>query len=282
MIKRILVPLDPSPFTETALEIACFIAKRHDAELTGLVILDVPGIEKSIGAIPAGGLHYAEKLKQIKAKEARERIEQLLTKFRAKCRKEDVRYHEAEHQGSPSERIIIESNFYDAVTIGMRTHFRFEDSQKGGDTLEDILDESVTPIYAVPAEYSFTKAPGESFKVLIAYDNSLPAARALQRFAQFAIPEAQEVILLSADRNQTAAEFYLSQAEAYLHAHSISRVTKEWTSGKVIDVVRDKYLDWADMIVAGAHSKKGMFDFKLGSLTRFLIKQAKKPLLIGQ
>jgi len=283
MIKRILVPLDPSPYTETALEIACFIAKRHDAELTGLVILDVAGIEKSIGAVPAGGLHYAEKLKQVKAKEAGERIEQLLAKFRAKCRREGVRHREAEHQGSPSERIISESNYYDAVTIGMRTHFRFEDSNKGGDTLEEILDESVTPVYAVPAKYSFAKAAGESLtKVLIAYDNSLPAARALQRFAQFAIPETQEAILLSAGRDQAAAEFYLSQAEAYLHAHGITRVTTEWTSGKIIDAVRDKYLDWADMVVAGAHSKRGLLDFKLGSLTKFLIKQAKKPLLIGQ
>jgi nucleotide-binding universal stress UspA family protein len=206
----------------------------------------------------------------------------LLAKFRAKCQQEKVRYCEARHQGSPSERIISESNYYDAVTIGMRTHFRFADSQQGGDTLEDILDESVTPVYAVPAEYSFTKAPGESFKVLIAYDDSLPAARALQRFAQFVIPEAQEVILLSADRNQAAAEFYLTQAAAYLRAHSISRVAKEWTSGKIINIIRDKYLDWADMVVVGAHSKRGLFDFKLGSLTRFLIKQAKKPLLIGQ
>jgi hypothetical protein len=34
MIKRILIPLDPSPYTETALEMACFMAKHHHAELT--------------------------------------------------------------------------------------------------------------------------------------------------------------------------------------------------------------------------------------------------------
>jgi nucleotide-binding universal stress UspA family protein len=227
-------------------------------------------------------LHYAERLKQVKAKAAQERVEQLLAKFRAKCQNDKVRYREAEHQGSPSERIISESNYYDAVVMGMRTHFRFEDESPDGETLEDLLDESVTPVYAVPAEYSFTKAPGESFKVLIAYDNSLPAARALQRFAQFVIPEVQEVLLLAADRDKVAAEFYLTQAAAYLQAHSITRVTKEYASGTIIEVVESKYLDWADMVVMGAHSKRGLFDFKLGSLTKFLIERAQKPLLIGQ
>ena len=34
--------------------------------------------------------------------------------------------------------------------------------------------------------------------------------------------------------------------------------------------------------VINAHSKRGMFDFMIGSLTRHLIEAAKKPLLIGQ
>ena len=52
MIKRILLPLDSSPYTDTAMEIGCDLAERHGAELTGLVILDIPGIEKSIGPVP--------------------------------------------------------------------------------------------------------------------------------------------------------------------------------------------------------------------------------------
>ncbi len=66
MIRRILIPLDPSPYSESALQLACIIAKEYDAEVTGLVILDIPGIEDSIGPVPIGGIHLAEKLEKEK------------------------------------------------------------------------------------------------------------------------------------------------------------------------------------------------------------------------
>ena len=46
VIKRILIPLDPSPYSKSALNLACIIAKVYNDELTGLVILDIPGIEE--------------------------------------------------------------------------------------------------------------------------------------------------------------------------------------------------------------------------------------------
>jgi nucleotide-binding universal stress UspA family protein len=66
MIKSILIPLDPSVYTDMALEMGCFLAKQHDAELSGLVVLDIPGIRKSVGPTPAGGSYYAEKLEKRK------------------------------------------------------------------------------------------------------------------------------------------------------------------------------------------------------------------------
>ena len=112
MIKRILVPLDPSPFSETAVELGCKIAKNNNAELTGLVVLDIPGIEKSVGPIPVGGIYYAEQLEAAKQKEAQERISKLLDKFKKKCDREGIKHRVAEFQGSPSDGIIKESIFF--------------------------------------------------------------------------------------------------------------------------------------------------------------------------
>ena len=282
MINRILIPLDPSPYTETALEIGCFIAKHHGAELTGLVVLDIPGIKKSVGPAPIGGIHYAEKMEEFKEKEAKERIQLLMSKFREKCEKEGVGYRESKHQGSPSEQIIGESIYYDAVMMGMRTYFHFETSDKPGDTLDKILDHSITPIYGIPERYSFPNIPKEKVKVLIAFDGSLPAARALQRFAQLSLPDLMEVMLLTSEQNKDVAEYHLEQATAYLNTHSIFEIKREWTSKEIIPAIEEKYLDWANVVVVGAHSKKGIIDFMLGSLTKYLIKVAKKPVLISQ
>jgi nucleotide-binding universal stress UspA family protein len=282
MLKRILIPLDPSPYTETALEIGTTMARMYDAELTGLVILDLPGIEKSIGPIPLGGLYYADRLEKQKEKEANERIHSLLKKFGDICKNEGVHYREAEQQGSPSERILQEAIFFDAIIIGMRTHFHFETSEKPGDSLEKIMEETITPIYAVPEKYNFPDIPNEKIRVLIAFDGSLPAARAMQRFAQLVKPNLFEVTLLISEGDKAKADYYLNQAQAYLTIHGIEKIHKKWVEEDIIDAIEEIYLDWAHVVVVGAHSKKGIFGFKVGSLTTHLIKANRKPLLIGQ
>ncbi len=118
--------------------------------------------------------------------------------------------------------------------------------------------------------------------MLIAFDGSLPSARALQRFAQLAVPDTTEVTLLMSDPKREAAGYYLDQAEAYLNTHSIHDVKKEWTSQNIIKAMEEQYLDSATIVVVGAHSKKGLYDFMVGSLTKYLIKVAKKPMIIGQ
>ena len=281
MIKRILVPLDPSPYTDAALECACAIARQHDAELTGLVILDIPGIERSIGPAPIGAYHYAEHLEEHRKQEASERIHSLLTKFKKKCQQEGVAHCEAERQGSPCDRILAESPYYDAVVIGLRTYFNFETSDKPGDSLEELLDHSVTPVYGVPKNFSLAHLSEGELKALIAFDGSLPAGRALQSFAQLALADQVEVTLLTSNENEEEARYYLDQAATYLKAHNLRNVKQEWTSRDIIQAMEEQYLDWADFVVVGPHAKRGLLDFILGSLTRYLIKADKKPLLIG-
>ncbi len=282
MIKRILIPLDPSPYTEAALEIGCIVAKRHDAEITGLVILDIPGIKKTVGPVPLGAIEYADKLEHLKEKEAHEHVHKLLSNFREKCTKEGVRFREAELQGSPSERIIRESIYYDLAVIGLRTFFHYPPSDKPGDTLDEVMDRSITPIIGVPQTLTFPDISKEKIKVLVAFDGSLPSASALQSFVKFSMPDAMQVVLLTSDDNNDAAEYHLTQAEAFLRAHSVFNIKKEKTSENIKKIVNEKYLNWADLIVVGAHSKSGIFDFMVGSLTKELIKTDEKLLLISQ
>lgn len=282
MIKRILIPLDSSPYTESALEIGCIIARQHNAEITGLVILDIPGIKKSVGPVPLGAIEYAERLEQMKEKQAHDHIHELLAKFKEKCTNEGVRFTEAEMQGCPSERIIRESIYYDLVIIGLRTFFHFPKSDKPGDTLDEVMDQSITPILGVPKSFTFPDVSKQKIKVLIAFDGSLPSANAMQDFIPFALPDVMEVVLLTSSDNNDTADYHLTQAEAYLKAHSIFNVKKEKTSEDIKKVVMQKYLNWATLIVVGTHSKSGIFDFMVGSLTKQLIKADKKPLLISQ
>ncbi len=278
MLKRILLPLDPTPYTNTASFIACKIAKLHAAEITGLVILDIPGIEKSIGPIPMGALHYAEKIELAKKVEASQRIEQLLEKFRKTCEEQLVPYKEAHDQGYPSKAIMHATRFYDLMIIGLRNFFDFETGAKEGTSLTKLLDKSITPVLGVPKTYEIP----EILKVLVAYDGSLPASRALQRFGQLRNPEAMEITLLNSSDDKKMGMYLLDQAEQYLHVHGMKNIKKEWTSEDILNVVDHMYYDRYDSFVVGAHAREGIFDFMLGSLTSFLIERGEKPVFIGQ
>jgi len=277
-----LTPLDPSPYSETALNFACIIAKLYDAEVTGMVILDIPGIEDSIGPVPIGGIHRAEKLEKGKKEEARKRIEVLIEKFKIKCEKEGVRYREAQRQGSPSTQILDESIYYDLLLIGLRTYFHFETSEKYGNSLDELLKQSITPIYGIPEVLHFTAKPDRKIRVLIAFDGSPLAARAMQRFSHLVAPDLYEITLLNSSDDKEEGRDILSRAEEYLNSHHILNIQKVCTNEDIIDVIQDEYYDKMDGFVVGAHSRDGLFDFLVGSLTKFLVKSAKKPVFIGQ
>lgn len=281
MIKRILVPLDSTPFTGKAIQMACRIAKLHDAEVRGLVVLNIPGIEKSIGPVPMGASHYAKVLEHKKIDIAEKVISDSIEIFRYYCEKEGVKHSEHHRQGLPANKILEESKFYDLVCIGMQTNFNLEDDDY--DTFDKILDNSVTPILAVPKDYEIPKA-GVKPKVLICFDGDFPSCQALHRFARlgWGLKESLEVKMLMSTDNKKYAEHYFKDAKLYLQSHGFDNISAEYTAEDIIKKVRTDYLDWPDMYVIGAHTDKGIFDFMAGSLMKFLITDSKKPIFLGQ
>jgi len=282
MLKSILVPLDPSPYSTNAVNAACRLAKYHNARLTGLVILDIPGIKKSAGPVPLGGAYYAERIEERHRKEAEKRVRQLLYDFSKKCEEAGVEHEEAENQGSPSERIIEESMYYDAMVIGLKTYFHFETSEEAGNTLDKILDDGITPIFGVPKDFIMPDPNKDKVKVLIPFNGAPPAARSLQRFASAMNPDLTIVKLLMCHDDRNYAGSVLDHASRYLDAHGFKSVETEISAVDVIDIIKDKYMDWPDAYVVGTHSKRGFFDFMVGSITKFLIRNSKKPVFIAQ
>lgn len=282
MIKRILVPLDFSQYTETAIQTACRYAKLHQAEVTGMVILDVPGIEHSIGPFPLGGEDYAERLEEHKLKQAKKHVRMLLDRFKTICENAKVNHREAEFQGSPSSTIVEEALFYDVVIMGLRTFFHFETGDEPGKTLDHILSHCETPIYGVPQNFTEPDWEKQDLHVLIGYDGSPLATTAMKRFLRMAPIEKIHVKLLMSDSDEKTAKRVLEKAEAYLEAYGVKKLEKAWTSKPIIEAVGKTYGKWADIFVVGAHSKKGLLDFMVGSLTKSLIKSAQKPVFIGQ
>lgn len=280
MINRILVPLDPSPFSSSAVEYALEIAKNNNAEITGLVILDIPGIESALNISSYRASYLFKNMEDSKVKEAKMRINFLLQNFEKRCKEENVKYRLAERQGVPAGQIIFESTFYDAVVIGLETHFHFETSTKSGDSLARLLDHTATPVYAVPQTFP-KKGEHNKMKILICFDGSLAAVRALHNFAKQGYPNVMEVKILMSHKDEGFAEYALEEAKQFLQSHLDLYITTEYIDQNITTVVKEKYYSDYDLFVLGVHSDKGILSFMKGSLSHYLLKTAEKPVVLS-
>ena len=61
MIKRILVGLGGTPFTTVSTQCATNLAKIHQAQTTGVTVVDMAKLGK-LGPVPAGGGFYGRRI----------------------------------------------------------------------------------------------------------------------------------------------------------------------------------------------------------------------------
>ena len=274
MIRRILLPLDSSKYTQTGLHYAIDLAKRYDAEISGMVVLDLPGINDSIGPYVAGGVEYAELFREKELKQAQEHIERLLHQFSETCQANNIKHREFEYQGSPSENIIKESFFFDLLIMGLRNYFHFDPTQVKEESLEKILDYTITPILAVPESNHSLK------NVLILCDGTPSSARALQRFSHIAERNTFRITLLATMKDKKEADFFLSRSTAYLEAYSLSSISTKWSPHPSREALEKEFLQDIDLIVFGIHQHKTLKEYILGDLARYFIRENRWALFI--
>ena len=164
----------------------------------------------------------------------------------------------------------------------MRSYFHFETSEKFGRSLDSLLKASITPIFGVPENFSLSEKPDRKLRILMAFDGSHLAARAMQHFSNLITPDLYKITVLNSSDSKKEGEVILSRAEEYLNSHDITNIQKVWTPDNIIDVIKNEYYESMDGFVVGTHSREGIFDFLVGSLTKYLVKSAMKPVFIGQ
>ena len=288
MINRILVCLDKSTYTDSAIDYACWLAKHHDASIEGLVVLDVEGIERSVGPVPLGAMRFAKTSIANKEESYHVLMEELLEKFSKRCESAGVRHTEFEMQGTPAEAILHESNYFDCVVVGLRTFFTYEsgagadgeygtDDDEPGDSLEKIMGQSLAPVFAVPLNWS----PDNELSALIAVNGSPHSMRALRQFARLYGRCKVKITLMHCSDTGNGSTEMLTKSAALLRAHGFDYVESKTESGDVREVMGSGYCEPFDLIALGANGKGGVVEFFTGSLCRDLIERGDKPLLIA-
>ncbi len=275
---RYLVPLDTSDHSRAATLRACEIAKRTNATLTGLAVVDSHGIQESV-ALPfmADYADFPRPNAVIRVHNAISKLDLAGEVFLNTCKEYEVKAEFLRLSGTPANGILDRIRFHDLGVFGMQSHFHFETEPENHDTLRLVLNHSAIPILLCP---SFESDPIR--RVIIAFDGSEPSTRAMHRFAEFWPIYKPEVRIVTGTGNAKSGGHLLDQAQKFLQRKGVETITTSLEQEALTDSFEKKHLEWSDLIVAGIRSRTSLKRFFIGSFANYLIEESHRSLLLSQ
>ncbi len=266
MLRNILLGLDGSPYSEAALELGIRWATRMRAALVGLAVIDEPSILKP-EPVGIGGSHYKQHCDQTRLEDAKCHVEAMLLVFAERCARAEVLYRALKDTGDPAQRILFHADDTDLTLLGQQTYFHFETQATPDQTLEKVLRRGHRPVVAVPREL-----PGDG-GVLVAYDGSRPAARALEAFRAVGLGQGLEVQVISIAADEKAAVRRAEEGTKFLRFYGLEAKARPVpsTQSPAELLLRQASELHAAMIVLGAYGRSRVSEFLFGSTTRSIL-----------
>jgi len=275
MLKSILVGLDGSPSGTTAIELGIEWAKKFNALLVGLGIVDEVSI-RTPEVEPLGSGYYKHERDEELVQKARQAVAQLLEQFGVRCAAANVSFNLLEESGSPADEILRESQRYDLVLFGHDTHFRFGMADRPDETPENVLKRGSRPVVIAPPKLD------SGSTVVLAYDGSPHADRALQAFQASGLDLEEEVCIFSTDSDPQAAARQAQRAAEFLRLHRINAVADavgpvDSVPQSIVAEVRRRN---ARLLVMGAYGHSLVREYLLGSTTAAVLKDSPVPVFL--
>jgi nucleotide-binding universal stress UspA family protein len=276
MMGGVLIGLDGSTYSQRAIELGIRWAQQAQALLAGIGILDEPGIQAG-EIVPLGGAAFKEHRDELRLAEAEDRLKDFYEQFEAACQQANVPRQIIHARGRPAEEILKVAPEFDMILLGRKTYFHFETSAEPDETtLEHVLRQGVRPVVAVPE----TLPAGSA--IVVAYDGSLQATRAVQTFLAVGLPRIHKVHVVSVDHEADIASKHARLAVHFFRHHRIEAEARPIASrASVADVLLEQVEQLqAGLLVMGAFGQSNMAEFFFGSVTQKIISETQVPLFL--
>ena len=275
MLTSILIGLDGSAYSDVAVELGIQWAKKFNALLVGLGIVDEPTICKR-EPVPLGGASYKHDRDEQLLADGRRKVEEFLERFGTQCAAAGVAYQEVEDVGMPYDEILRESHRYDLVLLGHETHFHFETSDRADETLWHVLRSESRPVVVAPAKLH----PGQS--VVVAYNASPQADRALQAFQTSGLDFGEEVHIICVDADEGKAAREAERAVEFLRPHGIRAVAvgRKPMGSIAQTILNEARRHQARLLVMGACGHSRLREVLLGSVTKTILRGSTVPVFL--
>jgi nucleotide-binding universal stress UspA family protein len=276
-----LVGIDVSAHRESLTGLAVRWSRRFGARLVGLGIVDEPGIRAIEPAWPVGGtpgkdpVYYAGYESRLAG--IHQDVDRVLADFQARCAQAEIDALTLKRVGSPATVLEQEAQVADLVLLPRGSRFRFTNrDHEPDDTVRKVLKNAPRPIVVVPA------TPVADGPIVIAYDGSLQAARALAAFEATGLGESGQVHIVCATTPGNGGAERAKRARQFLSLHKIEATVHMLESGgppAPMILERVKQLG-AGLLVMGAYGQPKLREFVIGSVTRTILEACPVPLLL--
>jgi nucleotide-binding universal stress UspA family protein len=277
MIKKILLAIDSDQDSNIAAKYAINLARRHDALVNCLAVIDLQSIESSTRGGGIGSFYYAEKLQEKLTDETRTLARKLMAEYEQIMVEAGIRHGEFIREGVPFERIVEDMKVHDILIVGKDPHFFYAHPKKDTHTVARVVKRTIAPTLVVDSVYRDVK------RVVIAYDGSDAAARAISRFVHLQ-PFGQNVAvdLLSVyQKDSSDVELMLNLMKEFISEHGFACNSVALSGSRTSDEII-KYVDETstDLLVAGAHAVSAIKRITFGSTTAGLMSNCTIPVFL--
>ncbi len=277
MIKDILVCLEGSPSTEAATRLGIDIASTCKAQLAGLAIIDEPDIRAG-AAMGIGGSAFKHERDEALMLDARKHADDWVALFERRCREANVTARGLEVVGRPADSILEEMDGHDLTIIGRDANFRFETEKEDLQTQDAILHRATRPVLLVPDGV----APTLGRVVLLAYDGSGAAKRALASFAESGLASGREVHVATIDENGARAWEMANRAVQMLAGAGVPakghNIVSLLSNADALAEQASKL--GAGLLVMGAFAHSRLRHLFSGSATQGLVEKSPIPIFL--
>ena len=283
-LKDILVHLDEGPRSNVRLKVAVDLARRHEAHLTGILVVELPGSDWFIGS----GMSFApgdamdQMLNSLRGTFTA-RAEATGQAFRETLRREGIEGELRTVEGDTVALVGLHARYADLTILGQPNE---EEPYKGPSAdavLVNVLMSSGRPVLAVPYAGEFEHV-GD--RVLVAWNASREATRAVNDALPLLRGATSVTVLAVNPRRGIAGLGDVPAADIALHlarhgvkaeaAHTIAEDIGE--ADALLSYAADL---GADLLVCGGYGHSRARELVFGGVTRTLLREMTVPMLLS-
>ena len=278
MYHSALVDLKAEGGNEVASEMAVDLAVRQHLQLSAIVVIDAAEIA-SAQPVPLGASAAKARRDDTLKRQAHEAAMKELDAFARRCDEHGLSCTTALREGPLDEEIPRAVQAFDLLVVS-----HGDSTEACGEPREDLsrlsrmLRSSARACLVVPCRAEAAQ------RVVVAYDGSLQAARALHDFAVSGLWQDCPVDVVSLATDSQEATQAAELAAGYLKTHDYAAaahpiVARYDVADHILEFVKQS---GAGALVMGAYGKPRWHEFVFGTVTRSVLRETTVPIFVSR